>query len=537
MNWPAAAVCRFILPPLFGLCFAFFSLAWISSPGLYYDECIFVNAALGGTTGTFIHKVLFGVPTMIMAYIGALKSWLYAPIFALFGVTPMTIRLPVVILTALTLCFAFLMARRLFGALLATLFVGVLATDPALIYNVGLDYGPVALMLFLKVASLYFFFLLIESGRPRYAWLLAGSLLLGIYDKLNFVWFVLAFGGAALLCYRNEIRRVVAGNGKKFLAPMVFFFALFLMEVMFLILPALTYQSGASQAATIAERVASLFSVYLMTMNGSWPFAYVFAGGDVPSTLVNYLLLPIGLGIGLLLVFSFRAAKRSPSFVARHLWFFAALFVLVSLQILVTKQAGGTHHMMMLYPFHHLVLFSIIHVAQPLVHPKHLKLAGTVVAVMLLALFLSNLHADLKYASTLQKKAAFTPAWDPAVYQLSKFLKTQSCDVVMCADWGLQTVLFSLADPAERDKYVEASGIFRRLDPRNFDDIRYAYHKHFAKRNVLVVLYRDDLEIVKNVNYNFKQLNNYLQAKKLDHRIFSSAGQEIYQLYYVPAQP
>src|SRR6185436_13564341 len=58
------------------------TLSAIERPGVEYDEVLFVNAALGGhwANGGFVARRLFGVPTMVMPYSGALKSWLYAPI-------------------------------------------------------------------------------------------------------------------------------------------------------------------------------------------------------------------------------------------------------------------------------------------------------------------------------------------------------------------------------------------------------------------------------------------------------------------------
>ncbi len=83
--------------------FVFISTFNIQTPGLYYDEALFVNAASGGVTDLFVYKRFAGIPTMLMPYIGALKSWLYFPIFTLFGIDIVTIRLPAILLGALAL--------------------------------------------------------------------------------------------------------------------------------------------------------------------------------------------------------------------------------------------------------------------------------------------------------------------------------------------------------------------------------------------------------------------------------------------------
>ena len=60
------------------------SLSYIDKPGLYYDETLFVNVALGNEDGSFIDLEApigpYRIPVMLMPYIGALKSYFYFPI-------------------------------------------------------------------------------------------------------------------------------------------------------------------------------------------------------------------------------------------------------------------------------------------------------------------------------------------------------------------------------------------------------------------------------------------------------------------------
>ena len=114
---------------------AFFLLAngaGLSDPGLQYDELLFVNAALGNTHAFhgFIYSESLGVPTMLMPYIGALKAWIYTPIFYVFGVSVDSIRVPILLLAALTLMFAVLLVHRLLGTWAAVALAVLLATDP-----------------------------------------------------------------------------------------------------------------------------------------------------------------------------------------------------------------------------------------------------------------------------------------------------------------------------------------------------------------------------------------------------------------------
>jgi hypothetical protein len=80
---------------VFGLMLAFVGFASyrIHSPGLYYDELLFVPAAMGRHEAFQTpYGSWLGLPIMIFPYIGALKAWIYAPIFRLFGVSALTIR-------------------------------------------------------------------------------------------------------------------------------------------------------------------------------------------------------------------------------------------------------------------------------------------------------------------------------------------------------------------------------------------------------------------------------------------------------------
>lgn len=152
------------------LCFAVLAGRFISLPGLQYDEVLFVNAALGGVDDSFIHKRIHGIPVMLLPYIGALKSFLYYLVFKLFGVSVESIRIPVIVISCMTLWVGFQMVRFLYSPGLACLFVLLLATDPAFIFQSKLDWGPVVLMMFFKMLALYWFFRFIRTGTISHLW-------------------------------------------------------------------------------------------------------------------------------------------------------------------------------------------------------------------------------------------------------------------------------------------------------------------------------------------------------------------------------
>src|SRR3984885_12216626 len=78
---------------------------WLDRPGLYMDETNFVDAALGGhfPHQIYVYQRLGGVPLLIIPYIGTVKAAIYAPIFALWGVSVSTVRIPAIVISAATL--------------------------------------------------------------------------------------------------------------------------------------------------------------------------------------------------------------------------------------------------------------------------------------------------------------------------------------------------------------------------------------------------------------------------------------------------
>lgn len=514
--------------------FFYLGTAGLKMPGLYYDECIFVNAATGGTSGPFIHKVILGVPVMIMAYIGALKSFLYYPVFHAFGVSPETIRLPVIILSALTIAIAFLLAKRLFGRLPALLLMGLLATDPAFIYNVRLDFGPVALMLFFKMASLYLFFEFLETRRIRFAWLLLFSLLLGFYDKLNFIWFVAAFVVSAAFVYGRELYAIFL-NDKKRLIPLV---ALFLTSmtigIFVLVVPVLSYPIPVA-SISLSDKILYVAKIYLSTMNGSWPFTYVFKLDDIPRTISNYLLLPVAVAVFLSVRSRFGSLVQKRDAIAakdKPLWFFIFVFAIVFCEIVATKQGGGPHHVMMLYPLNYLMLFAGVCFVRLHVPEKYTTIFVAGCLLVSLAAGSAQLYADTKYVAAFREGRHFTPAWDPAIYRLSNLLEQTGADVVISADWGMQTQLFSLAPPVDRGKYLEGSGVLKRVNPDDPAGAEFLYQRLFKGVNACVVVMGKDTGMEQESGKNFVKLyQNRLQPALFHKKILSAEGNELYEVY------
>src|SRR5256886_15481011 len=134
--------------------FIFLAAYRIELPGLYMNELDFVNAAQGAPDNTMIYMRLGPVPLLVFPYIGALKAWIYTPIFRLFGVSALTIRLPVILIAAVTLLIFYQLMRAKLGAIWAAVAVWIMAVHPAHLVPSPLGLGPTLLMHLFPAANL-----------------------------------------------------------------------------------------------------------------------------------------------------------------------------------------------------------------------------------------------------------------------------------------------------------------------------------------------------------------------------------------------
>ena len=130
--------------------FVLISIIKINEPGVTSDQLLFVNAAIGPLDQSYIYKTIHGFPILLMIYIGALKSYIYKPIFYLFGVSIYSIRLPVILIMASALYFLYKAICLKIDKKVAFFTILILATDPSNIAYSRVDNGPTVLEFFFK---------------------------------------------------------------------------------------------------------------------------------------------------------------------------------------------------------------------------------------------------------------------------------------------------------------------------------------------------------------------------------------------------
>ena len=184
---------------LFGLIcllFIILTIGWLSKVGVHYDEVFWINAARGGLTNDFIFKRFGHHAVMIMSYIGALKPTIFFYIFKFFGVSIFSIRLPNIFLWLSTLYLFWRTYSRTEKHKSITVLL-MLVFNPALMFLSLTDFGPVLLDFFIRILIYILVFKFVTNKRGDI--LISVLLFLGIYNKLNFIWFVNALFGTIVV--------------------------------------------------------------------------------------------------------------------------------------------------------------------------------------------------------------------------------------------------------------------------------------------------------------------------------------------------
>src|SRR5262245_8813186 len=269
----------------------------ISHPGLHSDELLFATPALragGATYDPWLH-----LPLMVGGYLGALKAYLFMPVFALVAPGPVVIRLPSVLLAGLALLGFWLFVRRVAGQGAALFTLALIAFDPSYTFAARVDWGPTVLMQVLNAAALVLLLLLVDEGRVGRRWLLALVSLLGLYDKLNFIWVMNALALATLVAHGRRLLELARAQPRRFWPPVVVLAlgtaALFWGAIVSLLPETHPQQAGLSGL----QRVAFTLALVARTFDGSlihdWIVLEPMEHWPVALALLALLLLASGL--------------------------------------------------------------------------------------------------------------------------------------------------------------------------------------------------------------------------------------------------
>ena len=434
---------------LFALC----SFPWLSLPGPYHDELLFVPVLEPFTYGSTLYSWRVAdteIPIMIMSYVGALKALLMKAIFVVCPPTMATVRGSALLLGMATVWLTLIFVRRHYSSVVAVAATLLLATDPSFIHTIRIDWGPVALMQFLKMAGLVLISGWLVSGRLR-LWI-AGMFVFGlaVWDKATFVWILLPLALAVLVLFpRQTLQRFSYRNAA------IGALAFLLGSLPFWIFNLNKEGQTASETWNFEFQPDKLYAAR-SALDGSavlWLLVRDdFEAAEPPEDIALPQLASAFKTLGkarsslswslmilsvLLLPITLRTRHRR-----------AVLFpLIVSLGIYLLmfpfRSGGGSaHHVVMVYPFPLLFVAASLAVAR-----EKLKLRLFVPLVVAAAVFW-NVSLNARYLAGYTHTGGSGNFTD-AIYDLAPYMHQNPEQTYYLLDWGISNPLAFLGEPYE----------------------------------------------------------------------------------------
>jgi hypothetical protein len=425
----------------------------LSAPGLYYDEVIQAEAArefldangsplrIPGATSTRV----FGrwLPLFTQPYMGALKSQLLIPSFAVFGASGASLRLTTLAWGLLALLLAMLLAHRLLGLGAALLAGALLAVDPSFLFVSRHDWGSFALALLLRCAGLYLF----ATGWSRRSQARAfGAGLcwgLGVYNKLDFAVPLAAAALALCVVAPRAVAEALRTQPRRLL-PVAAGFLLGASPLLGELDMARFVTRDALSMPPHPDLWREKLGALRCMLDGSYFDRLMRAGGsfqrmfDVEGAASSPFLVIYGLAIAWL---AGRLALRA----RRGVWepvpaFVLATAVFSSLGILATPKTVRIHHALGAFPFpQYVAALAILGLAgRPGQRVRRAAAAG--VAALAIG---GGLWASLRTFDTIARSHG-KGRWSDAIEDLVPELSAEPESIAVSLDWGFHAQLHFL---------------------------------------------------------------------------------------------
>lgn len=548
-----SSLLRYAVPAAFVAVFLALATVALDKPGYYYDEVIFVPVSLRVLgqcdVDAAVTMEVGCLPLMqTLGYVGAVKAWVAAPLIALFGINVWTVRLPPILFAAASLLVLWSFAQRELGRAWAALLLALLAVDPVLISHARLDWGPQMIAAFLRVLSLVALWRWLQTGRTHWLAILCAAFLIGFVDKINFVWVIAAWtAAAALVGGRLALQRM--RDGKPVQPAIAAVTATLLLWGIATLVRRAAQLDVLGDAATLsfADQLVKVWDLFAATFSGTSVLNWIF-GTDVPVTSAFNVLAIVQCVTAIVLL-----ARWRPWTPARRLLaFLTAASVFLVIAIAATRQVGGTHHLVSIWPLPALHLVTLLAIAAQ--HAEGVTQqsgrtfragVATAGAVVCGALLAWNIAMDLRYVDEWENDRDYRPLFDPAIAKLSSRLETLDVDRVISVDWGLHQPLVTLADRKHAANYREWT--WRLIDAPDLerDDLRRAVADHVQGKRVAFVLHASGYTVFAGARARLDALfGRDTPCQRNEETFVNAAGKPLYTIVvadyrncYVPARP
>jgi 4-amino-4-deoxy-L-arabinose transferase-like glycosyltransferase len=503
--------------------------------GLQNDEALFGAAIFEPRAGYLFQLAHSRLPIMLMSYLGTLKSWIYAPIFRVFGTGVSALRDPMLLAGVASVWLFYLLLRRIAGERAAVIGCGLLAVDSLYLLTICFDWGPVALQHLLLIGGML---LLVKFYQERGALALAGGWFLwglAMWDKALAIWMLSGIGIAGIVIFPGRIMAVTTWR-RVLISVLAFVLGALPLVIYNVEQPWATFRGNVSYDAGDIPGKARLL---LATADGNGLFSWLANEGWQTKNhhQPRGLIQTASAGISALAsrprhsmtVWAFCLALLLTP-LARGNALRAILFALIAMligwtQMAVTVNAGGSvHHAILLWPFPQIVIGVSLAAAS-----RRLGSAGIpAVAAVLILLMVSCALVTNEYFRLIIRNGGGSN-WTEAIFRLSDYMKGVSSDDVFCVDWGIFDSLRLLnrgklklrvgSDPISKS---ELTGEDREFLQRMIGDSGHIFINHTK-----------DFEFFEGVN---AKLVKYAADRGFRREIMAvipdSYGRDVYEVYH-----
>lgn len=504
----------------------------IDLPGLYMDEVDFVNAARGGSDNTMIYMRLGSVPLLIMPYLGALKGWIYAPVFGLFGVSALTIRLPAILIAALTLLIFFQLMQSRVGAAWALVATWLMAVDPANLFPSRLDWGPTVLMHFFQAAMLALWFNYRDKPKLWKLVLICICAGLGFFDKFNFVWMIVAFILGVILCYPDSLKHLWFSFSTFARVAAGIVLLIGLGATLFFVLPILHLHGSNLPPMNLDAKWKELLS----SLSGQGVAFQIFENCSPVISFVPFWLIVADCCLALACLF-FVGQNADARENRRNGFFLLLIGFFLFLQIFITPQAGGPHHYSMIFPLPLLAFVFLVNALYGGVSTKNLR---RFVALLFVGastcIFVVNVHNTMWYLSRFGTGSHFSPRWSPEIYSLFEYVNEHGLEAqsIISVDWGLHNQLHALAPRNLQQRMRDRWPFFQQMEKENQQNQVAALDSIFPEGKTLALTFAAGKETFPDTRRNFlAALATHPELKSRLIKEFSYADEKIYEVYEI----
>ena len=459
----------------------------------------------------------FCFPVLSMGYIGSLKTYLLAP-FTMIGVSNnlYVYRGISIVFGIFSIIFTYKILKMLkmknvsiFAAL--TFF----SINASFILGTTFDWGPVAISIFLKTLFIYYAFKVMNRSKANNnIYLFVKSLLplliisiIGVFNKLDFVFFVFSFAVAFLINkkVRDNLTKIVINYTKIIILLSITGFGTILITAFILREKIILFLNAKSiSKLTFGQKMDNLYQVLIGNS----------VTKVITSVQINSPFEPILLGIIVLILifFLYLQIKHKPKYNIYEKYLITAS-AFAFLIIIFFGKSGGPHHMIATFPVMFIVFGIIIN---KLVNNQ----IGKLLVYCLLVVYFINSLFILTKTNQLFKKGYVRPSWSKSLIGVYSYIASELPDYkVYATDWGISNQLIMYS----KGKIIVEEP-FRPISSINSTKVQNKIKSLDTKNTVAIKFYNSQVFEDATKNFPYKKYKN--------SKIFYDGKKPIFIIYY-----